>query len=147
MKRAKNDYEVTAPNGERFVVGWASPRDVERTFGKGRWGVEVMRRDGRLSMPTVLLDRVSDSDAGEAELRRLASVIQSGEWKPLERFTGPSRLREVPRWTVAPVAFVGWVLLSLGFGHELLPSVVGAAFGALLLLILTTAFTWGSRRS
>jgi hypothetical protein len=146
VKRAQDDREVTAPNGQQFIVGWASPRDVERTFGRGQWGIQVMQRRSSLVMPVVHMQQVTSASTGEWELRRLAAAIESGEWTP------PASLRaagtgfaELPRWAWAPFTFV---FAFVGFWayspHHSLPS---AAVEALLFTLFAGVLAIGVRRT
>src|SRR5438270_691489 len=118
MTRSKNDYEVTAPNGERFVVGWAPARHLEMTFGRGRWGVEVMRRNGSV----VDIHPLNNESEGEAAIRDLAAAIRAGRWQaPVDGVSGVSgarHVRQVPRRVVPIFVLVygsaGFLLLGAG---------------------------------
>src|SRR4051794_7138336 len=128
MKRAKNDYDVTAPNGETFVVGWAPPRQVERTFGTGQWGVQVMRREGRVTMPVVEMRQVASECEGTAAIRSLTAAIEAGEWKPPAHVAkGGRRLTELPRWARPLLALVLGFVGFVGLGSTVVAAAVGAA--------------------
>src|SRR3954452_22281489 len=134
MKRAKNDYEVTAPNGERFVVGWAPPRHVEKTFGRGRWGVEVMRRNGSV----VDIHPVNSDSEVEAAIRDLAAEIRVGRWQApvggVNGVSGARHVRQVPRRAEPMFAFV---YVSAGlflFGAGVVAAAVGGVFVAALVI-------------
>ena len=152
MKYSASAREVRAPNGEWFIVAWAMPRHIERTFGSGRWGVEVMRMHGRLPGDSVQLSQVADATAGKLEMDRLVADIESGRWEPPEVVAAGRSVRELPRWTMIPIAFLVMFLARLAFGHPFLSSVVGAAvFVALLmpfvaLVVLVTRRSKGSPR-
>jgi len=139
MKRSKNDYEVTAPNGEKFVVGWAMPRHIEMTFGSGRWGVEVMRRNG----PVVDIHQVGSESEGEAAIRHLAAAIVAGRWKPpvggLSRVTGARHVWRVPRRAVPVFVFVYGSAGFLLFGAGVTFAVVT---GAILAAVVTARLRW-----
>ena len=59
MEYSRTAREVVAPNGQRFIVDWAAPRHVEKAFGAGRWGVEVMQRHRPFGMLVVALMRMA----------------------------------------------------------------------------------------
>jgi hypothetical protein len=137
MKRAKSDYEVTAPNGGRFVVGWAPPREVERTFGRGRWGVEVMQRHGPLDMRVVDIQEVGSESEGQTAIRDLVTAIAEGRWRPsVGGVKGARYVRQVPRQAVPLFVFVVGFAGLVGFGGGLAAAAVG---GAILSALVTAA--------
>ena len=136
MKRSNNDYEVTAPSGERFVIGWAPPRHVYGTFGRGRWGVEVMRRNGPVAMEVVDIHQVDSESEGEAAIRDLAATIVAGRWQaPISGVGGARRVRGPRR---AEPLFV-FALVSAGLlvsGADAVVAVSGAIAAALMTAVV-----------
>jgi hypothetical protein len=140
MKRAKNDCEVTAPNGETFVVGWAMPTHVARTFGGGRWGIAVMRRNGSV----VEIRQVNGEGEGEAAIRDLAAAILAGRWQPpvggVSNVSGARHVTEIPRRAVPIFVFVcgsaGLLLSGAGVGFAVVT-------GAILAAVVTACLRWG----
>jgi len=130
VRYAKDAQEVSAPTGERFVVSWACPRSVALAYGSGKWGIQVMRRFGRLGMSVVDLRQVRSRSEGEAAIRDVVASIRAGTWVPQSGTTGHVRaVTELPSW--AQVSSV--VLVGVGGFVALLSDGLTAAIGAAVL--------------
>jgi hypothetical protein len=139
MEYSRTAREVVAPNGQRFIVDWAAPRHVEKAFGAGRWGVEVMQGQGPFGMVVVEVQKVESESEGEAAIRALVSAIRAGRWEPPRgSVRGGRSVRELPLWAVPPVAFVVAFGGIVADGGE----VASAAVIAAVLAVLAAALTW-----